>query len=222
MTFTDPSPVLTGRVFSAVIFDMDQTLVDSLPSISRCWTAWAEHYGVDADPLHGYFGIPADKIIEDVLPQELRSDALARIEALESEDVTDIVPMPGAMDALHVLPSHRTAIATSAVDKIFRSRLRASKLPTPGVVVTRDLVARGKPAPDIFLLAAQRLGADVSDCLVVEDAPAGIEAARAAGMASLGLLTTCRQEELEADLVVPTLAHVAWMVEAEGVSLRLR
>ena len=97
--------------------------------------------------------------------------------------------------------------------------MAAAGLDVPAVLVTADDVAHGKPDPDVFLQAARRLGVEPSDCLVVEDAPAGLAAARAAGMASLAVLTSTPRAELEADAVVTDLSEVCWQVGDDGISL---
>lgn len=207
---------VAGKTFDGVIFDMDQTLVDSLPAINRSWDTWSRHYNIPRVTFEGMFGMPADSVIALTLPPELHAEALDMIHGLEIKDVEGILPLPGAAEALAELPGERVAIATSAIERLMLARLCASGLPLPAVWVTRDMVARGKPSPDIFLLAAERLGIEPARALVVEDAPAGIEAAKAAGMPSLAVLTTSSAEDLRADAVISTLADVAWRCE-DGV-----
>lgn len=215
---------LTERAFGAVIFDLDGTLIDSTASVVRSWRRWAEEEGIDPQVLAGMHGIPARGIIERVLPPQRWESGQRRIDALEIEDVEGITPLPGAVSALAVLadsavtpvtPS-RSAIATSCTGPLARARIEAAGLAAPAVVVTVDDVERGKPHPDPFLAAAARLGLDPRDCLVVEDAPSGLEAARAAGCATLAVTTTTAREVLTgsgwADLVVGTLAEVDFRV----------
>ena len=116
------------------------------------------------------------------------------------------------------------AIATSATRAMADARLAAAGLPAPEVVLTASDVLRAKPDPEIFLRAAERLGADPRVCLVAEDAPNGLRAARAAGMATIAVTTTHPAEELEplADLVVPDLGHVSWRLDERGVLVRAR
>ena len=101
----------------------------------------------------------------------------------EIEDVGGIEPIEGAATFLASLPPDRWAIVTSSPLKLALRRLEAAGLPPPPVLVTGEDIERGKPAPDCFLLAAKRLGQKIEDCLVFEDAPAGIQAAEAAGAA---------------------------------------
>lgn len=204
-------PGLGDRRFAAVIFDMDGTLIDSTPAVLRSWTTWAIEHGVTAEDLAGYHGVPSAGVVRAVVAAEHHETAIARIEELELADVDDIIALPGAADALAGLVGARTAIATSCTRGLFEARLGAAGLTPPTVVITVDDVERGKPAPDPFLAAAEALGVAPADCLVVEDAPKGIEAARAAGCAVLAVTTTSTPTELVgADVVIGTLADVAF------------
>ena len=117
------------------------------------------------------------------------------------------------------MPQDRVAVATSGTRAVATARMAAAGLVRPRVVLTADDVEHGKPAPDLFLAAARQLGVDPAECLVVEDAPAGVAAARAAGAGVLGVLTTTPADDLPADLVVPDLSHVTFL--AEGGSVRM-
>lgn len=209
-------PGLGGRTFDAVLFDMDGTLVDSTPAVTRSWLRWADEEGVDPALLVGRHGVTAAGIIAAVLPERdeaARAAALRRIEAIEVGDTEGVVVMPGAVDALAALAggAPRSAIVTSSTRPLALVRIAAAGLPAPDVVVTASDVTRGKPDPQPFLLAAQHLGVDPARCLVVEDAPAGLEAGRAAGCATLALATTHTRAELAAsrpDAVVDDLGAV--------------
>jgi sugar-phosphatase len=176
--------------FAAVISDLDGVLVDSSAPTVRSWRAWGERHGLDGVALQAAnHGRPARAVIaEHVGPGRLdaETELLARA---ETDDTEGVVAYPGAADVL-ALPAGRVAIGTSCMAPLARARLAAARLPVPGVLVTSDEVARGKPAPDTFLLAAERLGVDPAGCLVLEDAPAGIAAARAAGMTVWAVTTT--------------------------------
>ncbi len=199
---------LIGRTFSAVIFDMDGTLIDSTAAVLRSWQRWAREYGVGPKDMVAHHGVPSAAVVRAVLPPALQDEASRRIEELEVLDVDGVVVLPGAAEALAALGSTHAAIATSCTDVLAAARIGASGLQVPDVVVTADQVTQGKPHPDPFLLAAERLGVDPSDCLVVEDAPMGLQAARVAGCATLALTTTTPVADLVADAVVSTLADV--------------
>lgn len=215
---TDHRDVL-AETFDAVLFDMDGTLLDSAASVVRSWTRWAREYGVSAQALSSgsFHGVPARDIVATLLPGGDVEAAYARIVDLEVVDTEGVVPLPGATQALEAA-GDRAAIVTSCSDDLAAARIAAAGLPAPAVVVTADDVTRGKPDPEPFLLAASRLGVAPDRCLVVEDAPAGLAAGAAAGCARLAVTTTHRRDELEADLVVSTLAEVRF---ASGSGIRL-
>lgn len=213
---------LESRPFAAVLFDMDGTLIDSIPAVVRSWLRWAREEDVDPRRLAGFHGVPARGIAERLLPAERVDAAVARIEAIEVADVEGISVLPGALEALGALSGapDRCAIATSCTAPLAAARIAATRLPVPRVVVTASDVTRGKPHPEPFLLAASRLGVEPSDCLVVEDAPGGLEAARAAGCATLAVTTTTAAADLIADAVVADLAAVSFEVADGQVWLR--
>ena len=212
---------LESRPFAAVLFDMDGTLIDSIPTVVRSWLRWAQEEDVDPRRLAGFHGVPARGIAERLLPPERVDAAVARVEAIEVADVDGITLLPGALDALAALGAdHRSAIATSCSAPLAAARIAATGLPAPDVVVTASDVTRGKPHPEPFLLAAARLGVDPAECLVVEDAPGGLEAARAAGSSTLAVATTTAPADLIADAVVENLAAVSFEVVDGKVWLR--
>lgn len=221
-----PAPAAAGTdlypgrgPFAAVLFDMDGTLIDSTPSVERCWARWAEAEGVPLERLLGRHGVPARAIAAALVPAERVPAAVRRIEALEVADTDGITPLPGAAAALAALPAGRAAIATSCTRPLAAARVAASGIAAPSVLVTADDVTHGKPDPEPFRLAAERLGVDPARCLVVEDAPAGLAGARAAGCATLAVTTTTPPEGLDADVVVRDLAAVRIVAGDDGVTV---
>jgi mannitol-1-/sugar-/sorbitol-6-phosphatase len=208
---------LSDRRFAAVLFDMDGTLIDSTPVVVRSWVTWALERGIPPERLDGHHGVPAAQIVRGLVPEADVEAAIARINALEIADVDGITVLPGAAEALAALPESRRAIVTSCTTPLAEARIRATGLLAPSVVVTADHVSTGKPDPAPYLLGARRLGVDPADCLVVEDAPSGLVAARAAGAATLAVTTTTPAERLEADVVVGTLADVRFTADEDGV-----
>lgn len=203
--------------FDAVIFDFDGTLADSHAAMMRAYRTWADEFGVDYSLLGQFTGMPSEAVARAVLPEPHVEAGGLRIEELEVADTDGVVPLPGAYEALRVISDARRAIPTSCTAPLLDARLAAAGLPRPAVVVTRDQVANGKPAPDSFLLAAERLGVDPANCLICEDAPAGVQAARAAGMKVLGITTNHTAEELSADWHAATLADVVMESRTDGV-----
>ncbi|MFF5342860.1 HAD family hydrolase [Streptomyces althioticus] len=209
----------------ALLFDNDGTLVSSLDSVNRCWTRWAVEYGLTAEDfarieLHGR---PAAEIAADLLPAHVVPQAVARIEDLEVEDVADggVGLLPGTEEFLTGLPAERWAVVTSATRRLAEARLGAAGI-LPKTLVAADDITRGKPDPEPYLLAARTLGVDPADCVVFEDAPAGLQAGRAAGMTTVALATTHRAEELTADLVVRDLSALSALVTDAGIEIAVR
>ncbi|MEU5290357.1 HAD family hydrolase [Streptomyces umbrinus] len=205
----------------ALLFDNDGTLVSSLESVYRCWTRWAEEYGITAEEfarveLHGR---PAAEIAADLLPADRVAEAVVRIEQLEVEDVEGGVHLlPGTRALLDSVPADRWAVVTSATRRLAEARLDEAGI-RPKTLIAADDITRGKPDPEPFLLAARRLGVDPARCVVFEDAPAGLQAGRSAGMTTVALTTTHQADELHADVVVTDLSAVSALVTDGGVEI---
>jgi mannitol-1-/sugar-/sorbitol-6-phosphatase len=212
---------LADRVFEAVLFDMDGTLIDSTPAVIRSWDRWAAEHDVPSLRVAGWHGVPSANVVRGVLPPDRQEAAIVRIQEIEIADLDGIVVLPGAAEALEALRNGKTAIATSCTMPLAKARIAASQLVPPSVLVTADDVARGKPAPDPYLQAARRLGVDPTSCLVVEDAPAGLESARVAGCATLAVTTTTSPEDLIADAVVKDLSEVRFKATPAGIQVEL-
>ncbi len=216
-----PSPGLAGLRFDAVLFDLDGTLVDSTDSVQRCWLQWSERYAVDPAELAGFHGVPSAAVIATFLPPDRRVEAGEWIRELELSDAHSCRALPGAVQAVRSLAEAGAAMAvvTSGTRDLAEARLAAAGIPVPDVFVTADQVTHGKPHPEPYLTAAERLGVDPASCLVVEDAPAGIEAGRAAGARVLAVVTTTPAEVLGglADAVVPSLAHLTLASGPDGI-----
>lgn len=172
-----------GRTYDAFLFDMDGTLLDSTAVVERVWGRWCTRHGFDPavfiPTIHGVRAI--DVITPLALPDvDPLREALA-IQDEELEDVAGIRPVTGAIDFLNALPRDRWAIVTSAPIELARKRMAAAGIPFPDVMISGEDVANGKPNPACYLLGAKRLGFDPAQCLVFEDATAGILAAEGAG-----------------------------------------
>ncbi|MFB2598098.1 HAD-IA family hydrolase [Herbiconiux sp. P17] len=200
------SPVF-GRSFDAALFDLDGTLIDSTPAVLRSWAQLGEEYALETDLLASGHGRPASQVIAEGFPEHLAAEALARVTEIEAADLDGVVALDGAAALLDSLPDSARAIVTSGTRLIAGNRVGAAGLTPPAVLVTFDDVTNGKPHPEPFLLAASRLGVDPTRCVVFEDAPAGLAAAKAAGCTTVGIVGTHDEHELEpdADLLVDGL-----------------
>jgi sugar-phosphatase len=205
-----------SRTFAGALFDLDGTLIDSTPSVNRSWQQLAEEYEVTVDLLAEGHGQPAARVIASVFPPHLADEALARVIEIEAADMDGIIALPGAESFLTAIPASLAAIVTSGTTLVAGSRIAASGITKPSILVTFDDVTNGKPHPEPFELAAIRLGLNPSHCVAFEDAPAGLAAARAAGCTTVGLVGTHEAHELDADLVVDGLYQLAIELMPEG------
>ena len=210
---------------AGLLFDMDGVLVSSIASAVRCWRQWAAEYGVaNAEAVEIPHGVPARDIAQGLVPGVDVATALRRIEDLEIADVGDIQVLPGARALLESLPLERWAIVTSATRRLLVARLAAAKLVVPERLISADMVKRGKPDPEPYLLGAEMLGFSAKDCVVFEDAPNGVAAGVAAGCRVVGVLGTTPAEELRAvgaSWLVPSLAGVTAGVVGDGLRLSI-
>jgi sugar-phosphatase len=204
---------------AAVLFDVDGTLVDSTPLVERAARAWAAEYGIDPEEfLSGAHGRRTSDRVADFLPPDQVRDATARLDALESTGTEGITALPGAVDLLTAMNGLPHAFVTSMDRAQLELRTTVAGVPVPPVVVTAEDVPTGKPDPSGYLQAAARLGVDPSTCVVIEDAPAGIAAGRAAGATVLAVQTSHPAEVLTAaHRTVQTLTEVR--ATPEGLDL---
>jgi sugar-phosphatase len=206
------SPVVTAaRLLAgsdAVLSDLDGTLIDSSEPVHRVWDAFAQRHALDTQTVIDYvYGRPPREAIPVLVPD---ADHLAEITAIDEAEVRDVDGVRALPGARELLAGPRpVAIVTSCTEALARARLAAAGLAVPAVLVSADAVTRGKPDPACFLLAAARLGVDPSRCVVLEDAPAGITAGRAAGAHVIALRTTRPDSALQdADVIVDSVAAV--------------
>ncbi|NUU67534.1 sugar phosphatase [Enterobacteriaceae bacterium BIT-l23] len=169
------------------LFDLDGTLVDSLPVVERAWCRWADRFGINHEEVLSFIhGKQAITSLRHFMAGRDEADIQREfyaLEKIEAEDTDGVIALPGALALLEQLNAAGVpwAIVTSGSLPVASARIRAAGLPEPKVLVTAEQVAKGKPQPDAYLLGAQRLALQPEACAVVEDAPAGIEAGLAAG-----------------------------------------
>lgn len=205
------------------LFDLDGVLISSLGSAVRCWRRWAAIYGIpDAENFELPHGVPARDIIRMLCPDVDQAKALRVIEDLEIDDVTDLEVLPGVEALLHSLPPERWTIVTSCTRRLLDARMRAAGLPEPSVVITADMVSRGKPDPEPYRRGAELLGFAPADCIVVEDAVSGVAAGVSAGCRVLAVLSSTPAEELRAATwIALSLDGVSAAITADGLLVSL-
>jgi sugar-phosphatase len=208
----------------AVLFDLDGVLVDSTGCVEATWRRWAATHALDPVAViaeaHGRRSIDTIRRFAPHLAAEHEVTALEGSEAITAEGVYEV---RGARALVAQLPQQRWAIVTSGTRSIASLRIAHTHLPMPPVLVCADEIDRGKPDPEGFLTAAQRLDVDPGDCIVIEDTPAGLQAARAAGMRSIGIASTFALDALAtATFRVAALEKLEVISTPNAVPIELR
>jgi sugar-phosphatase len=205
----------------AVLFDMDGVLVDSRAAIDRVRRRWAKRVGLDEEMVAALpHGRKTSDIVLGLAPERNLAEEVAWLDADEERDLAGIVEIPGAARLLAALAPDAWAIVTSSGRTLAPKRLAAASLPLPRAIVTGEMVRAGKPSPEGYLLAARALGCDATDCVVVEDAPAGIEAGRMAGARVIGVATTSPRDELTGcEVIVRDLSELTAEMRGDRVML---
>ncbi len=203
---------------AAILFDLDGVLCDSTRQVDREWREWAARKGVDGDAVMAIaHGVRTIEVIRRVAPHLDAGSEAAAIENHEAQDQTGVVVMPGALDLVKSIPEGRWGVVTSGSRLLAQNRLRHCGLPVPKFLITSDDVIHGKPHPEPYLKGAEGLRYRPAECLVIEDAPAGIQSARASGMKVLGITSTYAADALrQADAVIGTLGQIR--VTSNGTS----
>ncbi len=202
---------------NAIVFDLDGVLVNSAPAIERHWRHWADTHGLGFDRImlvaHGMRTVDTIRLVAPHLNAEQEA---ARIEALEVSDAGGLTAYRGAEELLRSIPPSLWAIATSGTRPLASARLRHTGLPAPEVLITSDDVHKGKPDPEVYLLAAARMKVPAPRCLAVEDSPAGLRAARAAGCAVIATATTHSASDLaQADAIVAGIWDLRVLINSD-------
>jgi sugar-phosphatase len=213
------------HIFScaAVLFDLDGVLVDSTQAVDREWREWAARKGVDGDAIMAIaHGVRTVEVIRRVAPF---LDAVAEADEIENREAghqDGVHRMPGALELLASIPDGRWGVVTSGSRLLASARLPFCGLPVPQVLVTFDDVTHGKPHPEPYLRGAERIGVEPAQCIVIEDAPAGIRAAKAAGMTVIGMASTYPPSELlSADAVIDGFRRLSVQVQPQSLNLTI-
>jgi sugar-phosphatase len=205
----------------AVLFDLDGVLVDSAPVVERTWNRWAARHALSVpDLVHRAHGRRSIETLQAVAPWLDAVEESAWLTAAELADTDGLQVMSGAAAALDALVDARYAIVTSCGRRLAELRLRCVGLRVPRVLISADDVAAGKPAPDGYVAAARALGVDPRECVIIEDAPAGVAAGVAAGARVLALTTTFPHARLtQAHAIRKSLGSLTFVYDGEGISI---
>lgn len=207
---------------SAILFDLDGVLVDSTRSVSRQYRLWADQVNLDPRAVEEItHGVRAIDVVRKLAPHLDAEAEVARLEKMEAEDQDGVVVMAGAIELLKSIPVDRWCVVTSGTRYLATARLKHANLPMPRVMVTAEDVSNGKPDPEPYLTGARLLGMTAADCLVIEDAPAGIDAAHAGKMKVIGITSTYPASALKADVVIQKLAQIKVQTAVQGLAVNV-
>jgi sugar-phosphatase len=189
--------------------------------VERTWRNWAVQHRLNPESViaaaHGRRAIETVQLVAPELSADAELAALAASESTTSEGVYEIT---GARELLELLPAESWGVVTSGIRAVAEFRLRYTRLPVPSVMICADEIARGKPDPEGYLSAAERLGYSGADCIVIEDTPAGIESAHRAGMRVIAIASTYGLQNLrEADAVVERLADLSVTLDGDETEI---
>ncbi len=205
---------------------MDGVLIDSTPAVARVWHKWAVEHGFDPDTVVKMaHGRPSRDTIAELLPDSDIDAEDREVERREIEDLEGMVLLPGARELLNSLPAERWTIVTSATRALAEVRLKAAGLPISAKLITANDIQNGKPDPDPYQKAAAALGFSASECIVVEDAPAGIRSGKTAGARVIAFETTMSRKDLEEaqpDWIVRNCTDLSARNGSGGLILGLR
>jgi sugar-phosphatase len=208
----------------AVVFDLDGVLVDTMPAIRATWTEWAVKRNLAPADVLASIHMTGVELVRQFAPE--LEDPLAEVGRISARQRTAETVLPrfeGSLEMLEQLPLEGWGIVTSARREAALRHLAMAGLPVPHVLVTAELTPRGKPDPSGYRLAAERLQVRPAECVAIEDSPAGIRAAVAAGMRALGVTNTHRADELnDADAVISSLTEVELIADSGRMTVRRR
>lgn len=210
---------------AALLFDLDGVLIDSTPAVARVWSRWAIEHGFNpAEVVARAHGRPSLTTVREYLPNSDHHAENKEVERREIEDLAGVVPLPGALELLRSLPPDRWTIVTSCTRPLAEVRIKAAGLPVPARLITSSDITHGKPHPEPYLKGAAILGVPATECIVLEDVPAGVQAGKAAGAKVIAFTSTVQVAalyEAGADWVLRNCADVRLQESVQELKLRL-
>ena len=210
---------------AALLFDLDGVLINSTPAVARVWHRWAVEHGFNPEQVVARaHGRPSLTTVREYLPNADHQAENREVERREIEDLEGVVPLPGALELLSSLPEDRWTIVTSCTRPLAEVRIKAAGLPLPKKLITSNDITHGKPNPEPFLKGASVLGFPASECVVLEDVPAGVSAGKAAGASVIAFTTTVQEPALTeagATWILKNCADIRVINQAGGLALAL-
>ena len=210
---------------AALLFDLDGVLINSTPAVARVWRQWAIEHGFNPEEVIARaHGRPSLTTVREYLPNADHEAENREVERREIEDLEGVIPLPGALDLLASLPADRWTIVTSCTRPLAEVRIRAAGLPLPKKMITSNDITHGKPHPEPYLKGAASLGFPATECVVLEDVPAGVGAGKAAGAKVIALQTTVSESALReagADWILTNCAQIRLLERAGDLKLAL-
>lgn len=211
---------------AALLFDLDGVLINSTPAVARVWRQWAIEHGFDPEEaIHRAHGRPSIATIREYLPDADHQAENRILEQREMEDLDGVVPLPGTLELLRQLPPDRWAIVTSCTRPLAKVRIRAAGLPLPQHLLTSDEITHGKPDPEPYIKGAALLGLKPTQCVVVEDVPAGIRSGKSAAAKVIAFRTTTTEADLKsagADWILDNCSAISLVTTDGNLVLNLR
>ncbi|WP_062263711.1 HAD-IA family hydrolase [Endozoicomonas arenosclerae] len=207
--------------YEKIIFDMDGTLVDSTEVVEKAWRVWANNNDVEAAGILAVaHGRPAEDVIREVKPQLDIDKEVADLEAFELQNADSVKPIPGSIEFLSQINKDDWAIFTSASRELALRRLKAASIPIPKILITVEDVTYGKPNPEGYIMAAEKLGVTTEECLVFEDAEAGVYSALEAGCDVIKINTaTPHRIEIDGSVSVEDYFDVSVCLKNQWISI---
>ncbi|KAI8344254.1 HAD-like domain-containing protein [Chlamydoabsidia padenii] len=220
MTSPTPAFPITLNGIEGIIFDLDGTMIDTTPLVIKHWYSFAEEHGLDpVKILETSHGRRTIETIGEWVPEKATPETVDYYERKLAQETEGLTVLPGVMALLDSIPLGKWGVCTAGTSYMAVNRLKQCDIPVPTSLSTGDKVERGKPDPEGYIKAAELLGIAPSNCLVFEDAPAGVRAGKSGGMKVIACTTTHTADQLKqagADYVVSFLTDVSISVLGDG------
>ncbi|PVZ96670.1 hypothetical protein BB558_007410 [Smittium angustum] len=182
-----------------LLFDLDGTLINTIKCVEKYWHIFSKEHGIDVKELLKFsHGVQTIDVLNKFLPDNIENNHIlvTRVEDNIVQDVEGVEVVPGTKELLNSINNDSWGIVTSGTDALARKRLEQMNIPVPKHFFTANNTKRSKPNPDGYIACAQSIGVDPANCIVFEDAPAGIKAGLTAGCTVIGIISSHTEEQL--------------------------